>query len=146
MPVTDIYAVRVVSTDDPKEIYWLLVLLGPERIHFTKEIISLLQLVRASEVNIAATTHMGNWLSMETDAAKIEVSATFLFHKFRLYDLDPVIYKEFANFDTLLDDAHTPTSIHTGASFLKLLLANPEVAEGLICLQPMTRYSTGLTL
>ncbi|KAI4593235.1 hypothetical protein KJ359_009963 [Pestalotiopsis sp. 9143b] len=90
---------------------------------------SLLQLVRASEVNIAATTHMGNWLSMGPQAAKIEVSATFLFHKFRLYDLDPVIYKEFANFDTLLDDAHAPTRIHTGPSFLKLLIANPEVAE-----------------
>lgn len=133
-------------TDDPKEIFWLLALLGPERVHFTKEIISLLQLVRASEVDIAATTHMSNWVSFLTDDSTLKVSATFLFHKFRLYDLDPVIYKEFANFDTLLDDAHAPTSIHTGPSFLKLLLANPEVAEGLICLRPVTRYSTGLTL
>lgn len=89
---------------------------------------------------------MGNWLSLETDTATIQVSATFLFHKFRLYDLDPVIYKEFANFDTLLDDVHAPTRIHTGPSFLKLLIANPEVAEGLIYLQPVARYSIGLTL
>lgn len=134
------------STDDSKEIFWLLALLGPERVHFTKEIISLLQLVRASEVDIAATTHMSNWVSFLNDASRIKVSATFLFHNFRLYDLDPVIYSEFANFDTLLDDVHAPTWNHTGPSFLKLLLANPEVAEGLICLQSVTRYSIVLTL
>ncbi|ETS79090.1 hypothetical protein PFICI_08943 [Pestalotiopsis fici W106-1] len=109
------------------EIFWLLVLLGPERSHFTKEIIELLQLARVSDVDIGATTDMSTWL--KAPPGTLMVSTAFLFYQFRLYDLSPVICREFVSFDNLLETTHSHSDNDTDPRFLKLLLANPEVAE-----------------
>lgn len=103
-------------------------LLGPERSQFTKEIIELLRVACASDVDIGATTDLSTWTKMPPGS--IVVPTAYLFHKFRLYDLNRVICREFVNFDCLLDPSTSPTSNNTDPEFLKLLLDNPEVAEG----------------
>jgi hypothetical protein len=105
-----------------------LVLLGPERIHVTQEILELLQLARLSDVDVGATTDLSTWT--RSSPGVLTVSTAYLFYEHRLYDLDPEICREIANFDNLLETTQSRSDNDTDPKFLQLLLANPHVAEG----------------